>query len=99
MPYPLISGFMSGIGCIIIILQMPAFLGHPAVKDGLIATLTMLPTLISTLNQEAVLVGCTTLCVILFLPKKTLGYPTSIDRINSRQFRWLFVFVWRAHNW
>ena len=77
MPYPLISGFMSGIGCIIIILQIPAFLGHPAVKDGL----------------------HNLVCNFIPSKKNTLGYPTSIDRINSRQFRWLFVFVWRTNNW
>ena len=93
MPYPLISGFMSGIGCIIIILQLPVLLGHPGVKDGLIATLTMLPTLISTLNKEAVLVGFTTVCVILFLPKKihSVTPPPLVGLIVGSSVGYLFL--------
>ena len=33
MPYPVISGFMSGIGVIIILLQLGPLLGHPAKGD------------------------------------------------------------------
>jgi len=37
MPYSVISGFMSGIGVILIILQIPPFLGQAAPKGGVLA--------------------------------------------------------------
>ena len=93
MPYPLISGFMSGIGCIIIILQLPSFLGHPPVKDGLISTITILPALMSNLNQEAVSVGFTTLCVILLIPKKIHSFapPPLVGLIVGSFIGYLFL--------
>ncbi|MEO1029482.1 MAG: SulP family inorganic anion transporter, partial [Pseudomonadota bacterium] len=36
-PYPVISGFMSGIGVIIILLQIPPLLGGPTQEDGPVA--------------------------------------------------------------
>ena len=38
MPYSVISGFMSGIGVILIILQLSPLLGHPAPAGGVIGT-------------------------------------------------------------
>ena len=42
MPYSVVSGFMSGIGVILIILQLSPLLGHPAPPGGVTGTLTQL---------------------------------------------------------
>ena len=42
-PYPVISGFMSGIGCIIVVLQLPRLLGHEPVGGGTLNALKSLP--------------------------------------------------------
>ena len=53
MPYSVISGFMSGIGIILIILQLAPFLGHPSPSGGVIGTLTALPKLLMNLKFSA----------------------------------------------
>ena len=42
-PYPVISGFMSGIGCIIIALQLSRLFGHEPEASGTIPALTAVP--------------------------------------------------------
>ncbi|MGA1409662.1 MAG: SulP family inorganic anion transporter [Prochlorotrichaceae cyanobacterium] len=69
MPYTVISGFMSGIGVIIIILQLPPLLGHPNV-GGVIETLKELPSLLSTVNWITILLGGLTLAIVFNVPTK-----------------------------
>ncbi|MCS6771105.1 MAG: SulP family inorganic anion transporter [Kiritimatiellae bacterium] len=45
MPYAVVSGFMSGIGILLILLQIPAFLGHPAPGGGAVGIVRQLPGL------------------------------------------------------
>jgi len=42
-PFPVISGFMSGTGCIIIILQIAPLIGHPSPPGGTLVALATLP--------------------------------------------------------
>lgn len=53
MPYTVVSGFMSGIGIILVILQLGPFLGEAAPKGGVLGTLRELPTLLSEINGAA----------------------------------------------
>ncbi len=72
MPYSVISGFMSGIGVILIILQIAPFLGQPAPKGGVLGTFMAIPQLVANVNDnlpEAIL-GAVTLAIIFFMPKK-----------------------------
>jgi len=69
-PYPVVSGFMSGIGVIIIILQIPAFLGYPAPIGGIIPALQAFPEFIQDPVSQAVLLGVVTLAITSFLPPK-----------------------------
>jgi len=66
-PYPVVSGFMSGIGVIIIILQLDAALGHMA-PAGTLPGLTYLPTAASSINGSALIVAGATLVVIYAWP-------------------------------
>ena len=68
-PYPVISGFMSGIGCIIIALQMARLFGHEPEGGGTIPALTAIPAAVADPNFAALIVGVVTLGVIFFWPK------------------------------
>ena len=68
-PYSVISGFMSGIGLIIIIIQLAPFLGL-ATEASITTALIRLPNNILQANTYALLLGITTLCIILFWPKQ-----------------------------
>ncbi|WP_448597038.1 bicarbonate transporter BicA [Thermoleptolyngbya sp.] len=74
MPYSVISGFMSGIGVILIILQIAPFLGQRAPKGGVLGTVTSLPTLLANLNPAAALLGGLTLAIIFLWPRKLKRY-------------------------
>lgn len=46
MPYGVVSGFMSGIGILLILLQLPAFLGHSSPGGGAVGIARALPDLL-----------------------------------------------------
>ena len=68
-PYPVISGFMCGIGVIIIILQINPFLGVEA-YSSIVYTLTHLMDTFAKVNYEAVVVATITLAIMFFTPSK-----------------------------
>lgn len=70
MPYSVISGFMSGIGVILIILQIAPFLGREAPKGGVLGTVVAIPQLLATAKLPEVILGGVTLAIIFFMPKK-----------------------------
>ena len=70
MPYTVISGFMSGIGLILIILQLGPFLGQASPKGGVIGTLQSLPQLFSNARPLEVCLAVLTLAILWFTPKQ-----------------------------
>ncbi len=68
-PYPVVSGFMSGIGVIIIILQIDAFFGHSS-PSGTLSHLAYVPTALSDINFSALVVGLVTLGVVYTWPAR-----------------------------
>lgn len=68
MPYSVISGFMSGIGVILIILQLSPLLGQAAPAGGVMGTLTALPEIISQMKFSELFLGLLTLGILFFLP-------------------------------
>ena len=70
MPYSVVSGFMSGIGLILIILQLAPALGQSAPSGGVIGTLVSLPDLLSNIVTLELLLFCLTLCILFFTPAK-----------------------------
>ncbi|GAB3475800.1 SulP family inorganic anion transporter [Marinomonas epiphytica] len=74
MPYSVISGFMSGIGVILIILQLAPFLGHPSPAGGVLGTLTAIPHLIMNIHFSELFLGLVTLGVLFYLPKHWRKY-------------------------
>jgi len=69
MPYPVISGFMTGIGCILIILQLEPLIGHVA-PPNVVNALTALPTDVKTVNGNAAALGLMSLAICMWWPKK-----------------------------
>ena len=68
-PYPVISGFMCGIGVIIIILQINPFLGVDGFTS-IIYTLTHLMETFQKVNYEAVIIASITLAIMYLTPNK-----------------------------
>ena len=67
-PFTVISGFISGIGVIIIILQLPLLMGHSATSGGIISGLGDLPSIVANLNGQAFLVGAVSLAIVILTP-------------------------------
>lgn len=72
-PYPVVSGFMSGIGCIIIILQLAPLVGGESVK-GILQSVLALPNLIHQMQTHAFSLGLIALAIVCFLPKQISRY-------------------------
>jgi SulP family sulfate permease len=70
MPYSVISGFMSGIGIILILLQIAPFLGQAPPPGGVLGTVSELPNLWANIQPQETLLGFFTLAILFFLPKK-----------------------------
>lgn len=70
MPYSVISGFMSGIGVILIILQLPPLLGHESQAGGVVGNLLAVPELIKSANVFEVALGFLTLLILFKFPKR-----------------------------
>ena len=68
-PYPVVSGFMSGIGCIIIALQTARLFGHEPEGGGTVPALLEIPTAVMDPNFSALLLGVLTLGIVFFWPK------------------------------
>ncbi|ANU37417.1 MULTISPECIES: SulP family inorganic anion transporter [Vibrio] len=74
MPYSVISGFMSGIGVILIILQLSPLLGHAAPSGGVMGTLSALPDTLANVKFGELFLGALTLGILFFFPSKYRKY-------------------------
>ncbi len=70
MPFPVISGFMSGIGCIIIILQIAPLFGQDIPPGGTLSALSALPDTIFNPNWDALMVGILCFAIGMFTPAR-----------------------------
>ncbi len=70
MPYTVISGFMSGIGIILVILQLAPFLGQASPPGGVLGTLRAIPDLLANIRPEETLLALVTVAIIGFMPRK-----------------------------
>ena len=73
-PYSVISGFMSGIGIIIILLQSLPFLGAPVAQGGPLAAIRAWPEALSNLNVGALVVASVTLLAGILWPARLRKY-------------------------
>lgn len=77
-PYPVISGFMSGIGIIIIIQQIHPIVGAEAPSPYVARILGSLSTLPGKIVWPVALLGVTTFAIIQILPRFTRKVPASL---------------------
>jgi SulP family sulfate permease len=76
-PYPVVSGFMSGIGAIIVVLQVAPLLGV-APQSSPVAALAALPAVLASVNLQAVLLAVLTLLIVFLTPvpvRRTVPAP------------------------
>ena len=76
MPYTVISGFMSGIGIILVLLQLAPFLGQDP-KGGVMGTLSQLPALIQGTQPMELSLAVITLA-ISFTPQPEEVHPAAV---------------------
>ncbi len=69
MPYTVISGFMSGVGVLIIVLQIPPLLGYTS-SGGIWSILRQLPQFLSQPNLLATALGLFTLMLVKLAPPR-----------------------------
>ncbi|MFP4436694.1 MAG: SulP family inorganic anion transporter [Chloroflexaceae bacterium] len=74
MPYSVISGFMSGIGVILIILQIAPFLGQPNPPGGVMGTLQNLPELLRNIDATETTLAVITIAILFLMPKGLKRY-------------------------
>ncbi len=76
-PYPVVSGFMSGVGLIIIILQLFPFAGLSSAKSTWLVIQDS-PRLFSDFNMYAVILGLITVLVYYVFPYITKAIPSAL---------------------
>ncbi len=73
-PYPVVSGFMSGIGVIIISLQISRLFGHEPDGAGTLAAFGAIPEAVSNPVVPALAAGLLALVMVFFWPKSFSRY-------------------------
>ena len=76
-PYPVLSGFMTGIGVIIILYQVYPFMGHSSAKSTVDIFLNIGKPL-SALDWSAFGLGGITVAIIYLFPKITKAVPSAL---------------------
>lgn len=76
-PYPVLSGFMSGIGVIIILQQLYPLLGQSG-SGSMLALLGGLPTALGHTSVKALLLGLGTVAIIYLFPLLTKKVPSTL---------------------
>lgn len=74
-PYPVVSGFMSGIGVIIIILQIRPLVGLSG-KGEVLSSLQSLPEALQQTNMQPLLLGLACLSIVYITPR--LSIPAAL---------------------
>lgn len=76
-PYPVLSGFMSGIGVIIISLQLFPLIGLSS-PSTLTSVLSEFPSSLGQANPQALILAALTILIIYLLPLLTKAIPGSL---------------------
>jgi SulP family sulfate permease len=91
-PYPVVSGFMSGIGVIIILLQFSRLFGHEPTGGGTIPALTAIPTAVADPVWSAVILGALALAIVFLWPKPWARFlPGSLAALLIGTIASLFI--------
>lgn len=91
-PYPVISGFMTGIGVIIILLQIAPLFGHQA-SGSISASVAALPDVVLHPEFSAITLGALTLGILFFWPdsfRKWVPSPLAALVVGTLALLYLF---------
>ena len=69
-PHVVVSGFMSGIGIIIMLIQVLPFLGAPTSPEGPMGALRALPAALGNVNLSALAIASAALAISVLWPKR-----------------------------
>ncbi len=89
-PYPVLSGFMSGVGVIIILQQIYPLLGMKS-PVMIINMITELPSRIGGADFKALMLGIGTILIIYLFPKITRKIPSSLIALLTMTVLALFI--------
>jgi len=78
LPYPVLSGLMTGIGVIIVIQQIFPLLGQAAPSSNPVTIIGSLDQLPGNINPSAVLLSAATLAALFLVPKVRKNVPPSL---------------------
>jgi sulfate permease, SulP family len=81
-PYPVVSGFMTGIGGIIILLQVFPFFGQTSPKK-VIDVVANIPDVIPAINWAAMTIASSTIAIIYLFPRITKVVPSPLVALVS----------------
>ena len=81
-PYSVVSGFMSGIGSIIIIMQIFPFFGLVS-PPSIVETISSLGNISGNINIEALLLASATIAIIYLFPKLSKKVPSTLIALLS----------------
>jgi sulfate permease, SulP family len=76
-PYPVVSGFMSGVGLIIVLLQLGPLLGLKSPKST-VAVIKSIPMFFSQANYYALALGVLTVVIYFVFPRITKAVPSPL---------------------
>jgi SulP family sulfate permease len=77
-PYPVVSGFMSGIGVIIVITQIFPFIGADSPSGGAFGTIASLHEIPELVNIYSIGIAIVTIAIIYALPYVTKKVPATL---------------------
>jgi SulP family sulfate permease len=77
-PYPVVSGFMSGIGIIIIITQIFPFFGADTPSGGPVGTIQAMHRIPEIVNYASIGIALVTIAIIYAFPRLTKVIPSAL---------------------
>jgi sulfate permease, SulP family len=93
-PYSVVSGFMSGVGIIIILIQTLPFVGVDPASGGPMGSVLAWPEAARSINTDALLIALLALGLMIFWPTRFGRYlPAPLAALIAGTLAGLFVFT------
>ena len=77
-PYPVVSGFMSGIGVIIVVTQIFPFIGAESPAGGALGTITSVRKIPELINIYSISMAVITVAIIYLFPRISKKFPATL---------------------
>lgn len=94
-PHPVVSGFMSGIGVIIILIQIGPLLGHASSAKPLDAV-QMMPEFFSNIHSASLMLALIALVIVYgvpkFIPKLNKMVPSPLLALLAGTLAYIFIY-------